>query len=70
MIENIRIKQIGALFSEGIEDAPPVPAFARRTPPRHTARVLRILREALTQLDATGEPKPRRPRQERKSSAT
>lgn len=71
MIDNIRMKQIGTLFSEGIEDEPPRPTFARKTAPRHTVRVLRILRQALTQLDPPQRPAPPRPRvQDRSSSAT
>ncbi|MBX9741804.1 MAG: hypothetical protein K2X62_17140 [Beijerinckiaceae bacterium] len=64
MIENYRIKQIGTLFSEEIEDQPAPPRWRRRTSTALPIRVLGLLRDAMTQLD--GAPRPRRARVWRK----
>lgn len=67
MIDKSAMNQAGPCASDAAQVAFPFP----RKAPCHTARVLRLLRQAVTQLNAPQPVQARRPRaQARSSSAT
>jgi hypothetical protein len=70
MIHNIRITQIGTLFSEGIDDLPQEPMRRPQIVRPARVRVMRLLKDTMTLIDNVPRPSPARVRsQDRSKSA-